>query len=172
MESLIRQNVTVDRLVAHVMKLEAFDSVYEKPPVSLFQDCFQELKAADTIPKVFLILKNYFSFFNYEIIEHIIKKLGTESDMTNLQSYKDMFDQYVNRRVFECRPQFGPVSRTDCSNIILKLDSRYDNYTAAAIKAFLHKLSEVLCVSSQGVLRLCEVEKGCIQLTIQVPLFV
>ena len=37
---------------------------------------------------------------------------------------------------------------------------------------FRHKLSEILRVSSQGVLRLCQVEKGCFQLTFQVPSFV
>ena len=36
---------------------------------------------------------------------------------------------------------------------------------------FRHKLSEILRVSSQSILRLCRVEKGCFQLTFQVPSF-
>ena len=160
--------------MSHVMTLVAFDPdpVYKKPQASLFQDCLQKLEAADTIPKVFLVLNNYFSFFNYDIIEHIIETLGTKNDHDNLQSYKEKFDQYARRRIYECGPQFGPESGRDHADIFVKLDSRYDNYTVAEIKGFCHKLSETLHLSSKGVLRLCRVEKGCFQLTFQVSSFV
>ena len=171
-ESLIRQNVSLDRLVSHVMTLGAFDPVYIKPQVPIFQECRKELKTADSIPKIFLVLQDYFSFFNYDIIEHIIKVLGTDKDKAELQCYKIKFNQYVRRRIYECQPRFGTESETDHPNIFVKLDSRYDNYTGAEIKRFCRKLSETLHVLPQGVLRLCRVEKGCIQLVFQVPSFV
>ena len=171
-KSFKRQRVSLDDLVSHVMTLGAFDPVFKKPQVPLFQYCFQELKAADTIPKVFLVLKDYFSFFNYHIIEHIIKELGTEEDKAELQRYKDDFNQYVKRRIFECRPEFGPINDVHHADIFVKVDAQYENYTVAEIEVFRHKLSEILRVSPQGVLRLCRVEEGCFQLTFQVPSFV
>ena len=93
-KSLIRQNVSLDELVSHVMTLGAFNPVFKQLQVPLFQYYFQELKTADTIPKIFLVLKDYFSFFNYDIIEHIIEVLGTEEDKANLQRYKSNFEQY------------------------------------------------------------------------------
>ena len=138
----------------------------------MFHHCFKELKAADTIPKVFLVLNDYFSFFNYHIIEHIIKALGTHEDKARLQEYEDDFSQYAKRRIFECLPEFGPVSDAGHADIFVKLDSQYDNYTVAQIEGFRQKLSKILCLSSQGTLRLCRVDKGCIQLTFQVPSFV
>ena len=171
-ESLIRRNVSHDKLVSHVMTLGAFKPVVKEPPVPLFQYCFQKLEAADTIPKIFLILKDYFSFFNYHIVEHIIKMLGTKEDITRLQRYKERFNQYAKRRIFECWPEFGPVSDADHADVFVKVDSQYENYTVAEMKVFCHKLGEILRVSSQGILRLCRVEKGCIQLTFQVPSFV
>ena len=77
------------------MTLGAFDPVFKEPQVPLFQYCFKELKTADTILKVFLVLKDYFSFFNYDIIEHIIKVLGIEEDKANLESYKSTFNRYA-----------------------------------------------------------------------------
>ena len=171
-KSFQRRCIPLDELVSHVMTLGAFDPVFKEPQVPLFQYCFQELKAADTIPKVFLVLKDYFSFFNYHIIEHIIKELGTEEDKAELQRYKADFDQYAKRRIFECLPEFGPVSDADHADIFVKLDSQYDNYTVAQIEGFRHKLSDILRVSSQNILRLCRVEKGCFQLIFQVPSFV
>ena len=150
------------------MTLGAFDPVFKNKEVPLFHHCFQ---AADTIPKIFLVLKDYFSFFNYHIIEHIIEELGTEEDKAELQKYKEHFNQYANRRIFECPPDFGPVSDTDHADIFVKVDSQYENYTVAEVVRFHQKLSEILHVSSQGILRLCRIEKGCFQLMFQVPSF-
>ena len=60
----------------------------------------------------------------------------------------------------------------DNADIFVKLDLQYENYTVIEIEGFRHKLSEVLRVSTQGVLRLCRVDKGCFQLMFQVPSFV
>ena len=146
--------------------------MFKEPQIPAFRHYFEELKAADTIPKVFMVLNDYFSFFNYHIIEHIIKALGTEEDKADLQRYKKDFNQYAKRRIFECLPEFGPVSDADHADIIVKLDSQYDNYTVAQIGGFCHKLSDILHLSSHGILRHCQVDKGCFQLMFQVPLFV
>ena len=138
----------------------------------VLQHRLQELKAANTICEVFLVLNEYFSFFNYQLLQHIIKSLGTEEDKAGLQRYKEDFNQYAKRRVFECLPEFGPISDADHADIFVKLDSQYDNYTVAQIEGFRHKLSEILRVSFQGILRLCRVDKGCVQLMFQVPSFV
>ena len=171
-ESLISQKASPDNLVSRLMTLGAFKPVFKEPQVPLFQFCFEKLEAADTIPKVFLVLKDYFSFFNYHIIEHIIEELGTEEDKTRLQGYKEYFNWYAKRRIFECLPEFGPVCDTDHADIFVKVDSQYDNYTVAEMEVFCHKLNELLRVSSQGILRLCRVVEGCFQLTFQVPSFV
>jgi len=154
------------------MTLGTFEPVFKEPQVPVFCHCLKELKAVDTIPKVFLVLNDYFSFFNYHILEHIIKALGTKKDKARLQRYKVDFYQYAKRRIFECLPEFGPVSDADHADVFVKVDSQYDNYTVVQIEEFRQKLSKNLCVSSQGILRLCRVDKGCFQLMFQVPSFV
>ena len=171
-KSFQRRCVPLDDLVSHVMTLGAFDPVFKESQVPLFQYCFQRLETADTIPKVFLVLKDYLSFFNYHILEQIIEELGTEKDKAELLNYKEDFKQYAKRRIFECLPEFGPVSNIDHADIFVKLDSQYDNYTVAQIEGFRHKLSDILRVSSQNILCLCRVERGCFQLMFQVPSFV
>ena len=138
----------------------------------MLQFCLERLEAVDTIPEVFLVLKDYFSFFNYHIIEHIIDELGAEEDKTRLQRYKEYFNWYAKRRIFECLPEFEPVNDASHADIFVKVDSQYDNYTVAEIEVFCHKLGGILRVSSRGILHLCRVEEGCLQLTFQVPLFV
>ena len=150
------------------MTLGTLKPVFKGPTIPAFHFRLKELTSANTIYEVFLVLNDYFSFFNYHIIEHIIKALGTEEDKAKLQKYKEDFDQYAKRRIFECLPEFGPVIDADHADIIVKVDSQYDNYTVAQIEGLCHKLSEVLKVS-QGILRLCRIDKGCFQLMFQVP---
>ena len=116
-------------------------------------------------------LIDYMSFFNYHLIEHIINVLGTEVDKAELKKYKANFQQYAKRRVYKCPPQFGPVSEVGHADIFVKIDSRYENYAITEIDDFCQTLNDLLGVSSQCVLHLCWVEKGCFQLTFQVPLF-
>ena len=171
-KSLIKQNVLLDLLVSHVMALGTFDPVFKEPQVAVFCRYFKELKAADTIPKVFMVLNDYFSFFNYQVIEYIVKELGTEKDKAVLQTYKENFNQYAKRRIFESLPKLGPVSGTDHADIFVKLDSQFDSYTVAEVVQFRRKLSKIFCVSCQGILRLCRIVRGCFKLMFQVPSFV
>jgi len=158
-KSLKERCVPVDELVSCVMVLGVFDPVFKEQQLPVFHHYSKELKSADTIPKVFMILNDYFSFFNYHIIEHIIKNLGTAKDEANLQRYKENFNQYAKRRIFECPPEFGPVSNIKHADIFVIVDSHYDRYTIAQIEEFRHKLSEIIHLSSQGVLDLCRVVK-------------
>ena len=171
-ESLIRRNVSPKKLLSHVMTLRTFGPVFKEPQVPMLCHRFKELKDANTIYDIFLVLNDYFSFFNYQLIEHIIKALGTRNNKAKLQEYKKEFNQYAKRRIFECLPEFGTVIDANHADIFVKIDSHYKNCTVTQIERFRHKLSEILCISSQGILKLCRVDEGCLQLMFQVPSFV
>ena len=164
--------VPLDNLVSHVMSLGAFDPVFKESQVPVFHHRFEELKAADTVPKVFMVLNNYFSFFNYHILKHIIEELGTEKDKERLKTYTEDFNQYAKRRIFECPSELGPESDAGHTDIFVKLDVEHENFTVAEIELFRHKLSEIVHISSQGILCLCRIDKGCFELIFQVPSFV
>ena len=168
MRSLMRRGVTVDELLSHLTILETFDPVKKEPKST---NCYADVMNAQTIPKVFIALSNYLSFFNYDIIGQIIIELGTEEDKRELQKYKDHFKVYAKRRIYECLPQVGPVSETDHADIFVKVDSHYESYTVVELQDFQNRLCELFHISSQGILRLCRVEKGCFQLMFQVPYF-
>jgi len=172
LKSLEERNVTVKNFITHIKALGTYKPVFKDSKVPIFQERLKDLENAEDISAIFQILYDYMSFFNYHIIEHIISVLGTETDNTRLQSYKASFQQYAKRRVWECPSQFGPVGEAGHADIFVKVDSEYEIYTVAEIEEFRQTLSELLNVSTQGVLRLCQVEKGCFQLMFQVLSFV
>ena len=141
-------------------------------PLPLLQTFFHELRNAESIEDVLWVIRDYFSFFNYHVVEHIVNVLGTEQDRAELQNYKKEFDEYSKRRVYECSTPYGSKSSADHADLVLKVDSAYEDFTVKELKKFEYRLTKIFCVSPQSVLRLCEVEEGCLQLIFQVPSFV
>ena len=171
-ESLCERKVSVEKLVTHLLSLHAFDPVYKDSQKPALQAFFQDLQNAGSIERVLYIIKDYVSFFNYHVIEHIVNELGTDQDKVELQNYEKEFDQYSKRRVYECPPLYGSKSDADHVNLVLKVDSVYEEYTVKELKRFEYRLSRIFCVSPQSVLHLYRVEEGCLQLIFQVPSFV
>ena len=130
-----------------------------------------QLRNAGSIEDVLFIIRDYVSFFNYHVIEHIVDGLGTDQDKAELQNYKKEFDQYSKRRVYECPPDYGSKSSVGHVDLVLKVDSVYEEFTVKELKKFHYRLSKLLHIS-QSVLRLCQVEEGCLQIIFQVPTFV
>ena len=171
-ESLCERNVPVDKLVTHLLSLGAFDPVHKESQKPALQTFFQELRNARSIEDVLYIIRNCISFFNYHVIEHIVNELGTDQDRAELQNYERNFDEYSKRRVYECPPVYEPKSDADHVDLVVKVDSVYEEFTVKELKKFQYRLSRVLHVSPQSVLHLCKVEKGCLQLIFQIPSFV
>ena len=171
-ESLCKQNVPVGKLVTHLLSLGAFDPVYKDSQKPVLQTFFQELRSAGSIEDVLYIIREYISFFNYHVIEHIVNELGTDQDKVELRNYKEEFDEYSKRRVYECPPVYGSNSNADHADLVIKLDSVYEEFTVKELKNFQYRLGRVFRISSQSVLRLCRVEEGCLQLIFQLPSFV
>ena len=167
-KSLCEQNVPVDKLVTHLLLLDAFDPVSKATQKPALQTFVQELHNAESIEKVLYIMKDYFSFFNYRVIQHIVDGFGTDQDKVELQNYKKAFDEYSKRRVYECPPDYGSKSDSDHVDLIFVLDSVYEKFTLKELKKFEYRLSRIFCVSPQSVLRLCQVEEVYFQLNLQV----
>jgi len=92
-KSLIQQSVTVQELIRILIYSGAFQpSVVHKP---ILEEKLEELRKAESIDDVFYILRHYVSFFNYDIVKHIINELGSAED----QTYKVELDKHS---VFEC----------------------------------------------------------------------
>ncbi len=164
----IKQDITVQRFVCLLGGLDAFQPTLRKKP--LLEECMEELQAADSVYKVFLILRGYMSFFSYYIIEYIIDTIGTQQDKENLRSYTTKLTEYSRRSVFEC-PTFS-LARKDQANLVVKVEGiNIEKYNVIHLAVFKSRISKVIKVKKY-TLRLCTVEKGCVQLTFQMPHFV
>ena len=165
-ESLKQRKISVQEIVCHLVGLSPSPPAYKDLNLPTFRRKLPELTNAKTVDAAMLVIGNYCSFFNYYMIEHIIKKLGTRQDNKNLEKYKKEFSEYAERHVFESPSEVGTVSE-GLANMLVTLDETYESYTLKYLELFIGNLRKILNVSSNAVFKLCQIDPGSLRLTFQ-----
>ena len=130
------------------------------------------LREAENTDKVMLCIGDYCSFFCFEMLECIIDNLGTKQDKLNLDEYKEEFQKYAKRHVFEWPSEVGKMSEEGHADMFVTLDDAYKNCNVSNLHLFVKKLQDILNISSRSGLKLCRIEPGSIKLTFQLPMCV
>ena len=173
-QSLTSRSISKDRLVSCLMGLNCLTKVYNGGNQAMFRK--QRRKFDDpsaTIDTVWQVIGEYFSFFDYDILELIADTLGDDSDNQNFAQYKEDFETYVRRRVIIDETSSGNDCESNGENttMLVVLDSSYDECEIGHLKSLQIKLSKVLNLNN-GILQLCKVKEGSVQLVFQIPNFI
>ena len=119
------------------------------------------LDESESIAEIFGRLSKYFSFFNYSIIKLIVSKLNSTAIIKKLKKYKEAFREYSKLRICEC-PAGAFGSREDKEKVyVLKTEMKLNN----SLEEYEKLQFEMNKVLGGKLLRLIDVEEGCVQLT-------
>ena len=129
-----------------------------------------QIKSSDTIPDMFLTVKdgNYWSFFNYELLETIIHSFCERTPLVGeLNNYISEFRFYCKRRLSEVPRESLKLNSEEMdqqSIFYVKMDETFciEETNLEMIKDIQCKLQVILKVET---LQLVNVESGCIELT-------
>ena len=171
-KSLVKHNITPKELADVLMDVRGCQPLAKNSKhSSLLEDRYDELRRAEDIAGVFVILRDYSSFFNHDLIAFIVDIVGTEKDQQNLASYREKFAAYCKRHVFEC-PSFSEKSNK-LTSFVLKVDQRMSLsesgiFTAESLLHFKSKVAEMFDVTKYS-LKLCSVQEGCLEIHFQTP---
>ena len=167
-KSLWGEKVTVSVLVRHLECLGFIKPTFKDAGLSPLRHQLPKLADSKTVDDVMSVIKDYCSFFNYHMLEHIIDEFGTSKDKENLAAYKQDFEEYARCCVIEGPLEVGKMSESS-SNMFVTLDDSFDNCTLSHLNVFIADLRKVLNISSDVDLRLCYINRGSIKLTFQLP---
>ena len=159
-DSLKKQNVTPEDISSKLMCCPTYEPQIGNSK-TLLVDCLEEIKQAKSIDGAFFVMRSYFSFFNYELIQHIIQAYRLET--TDLLKYEKELKEFCERRVYEF-PQgdYGTMNSSDCK-LIVHLDSEFEKFTLNSLRTFRHRLCEIIGYSGPEV-RLINVKKASVKL--------
>ena len=166
--SLNTQGIHPKDLAVCVLSLQA---IVHKPLLTKDED---KILSAESVSDILLTLMPYVSFFNYEVLKHIINDLGTDEDRKNLKFYEDSFHDFCKKNVFEVPPNvYGLTSSAHESLFAVKVMEAVPNesITVSTVLSVRRKIAEILEVNT-SCLYLLRVDKGCIQLVFLIPAFV
>ncbi len=152
------------------MDVSCYTQVFKGRNQCLFREKREDLRKATDIYDVWNVIRGYFSYFSYGLIEHLTDLLGSKEDKDNFTVYLKEFEEYARRRI-RYPTKFGSGSRDDSTEMVVKLDSTYDKCELLYLKQFEENLSKILKVDANRLL-LRGINEGCIQLVFEVPFFI
>ena len=188
-----KQGLTPKDIADHLEDFPELEPVYSdtnKPPFN--EKIVEEIRNKTTLVDVFRILLGYCSWFNYRLIENLIKTFCAKSQdvKEELEVFKASFSEYSERRVFAVVPsaesseretevrekvvhiaEFGSDRKCDVKKFILKMDKRWKKITVKELERIIINVAGILRVNKR-TLYLRTVEKGCFQMTFLIPEFV
>ena len=171
-QSLTSRSISKDKLVSCLMGLNCLTKVYNGENQTMFRK--QRRKFDDpsaTIGTVWNVIGDYFSFFDYDILELIADTLGDDSDRQNFAKYKEDFQAYGRRRLIIDKTSLHNDCESNGENTkkLAVLDPSYDDCEIGQLKRLQIKLSQVLNI---GILQLCRIKEESVQLVSQSSNFI
>ena len=168
-KSLKERKIQKTELLCHLVGMGPMKPTYNDLSLPPFRCQLPGLKSAKNSDDVMLVIGYYCSFFDIQMLECIINKVGAEQDKKNLSQYMEEFNQYAQRHVFECPSDIGKVSKEEHVNMFVILDETYDKCTVSRLQLFVVKLRDILNISPGDGLKLCQITPGSLRLMFQLP---
>lgn len=150
-------------------EIKIFLQLFVKPMSTSELDKASDLDRADSMNKVFWFISKHTSWFNFEILEEVVKKFGDEEEKKLLSNYiSGTLTPYLKRSIFEIPPDSFPSqsNHSVCSLVCLKLPD--DLFPSGSdIKLIQLKLAKRIGFNPSN-LQLCFYESGCIELNFEI----
>ena len=122
-KALKRNNHTPKSITEYIEGLEAFyrSRSSEEPPVPIYKQYLEQLRAASGIEDVFVIIREHYSYYNHHVILEMMHSLGGhQTDRRREQMFLEKFNYYARRKVIECPKLYAlPSTSGYCTMIVL-----------------------------------------------------
>ena len=141
--------------------------------VSADKSQFEDLTKSIDIDAVFIVLHKQMSFFNYEIIKYIVKRLGDGQDKERLKLYMESFKVFCKRRIFEVPPCIYGSNQISHGKKLFVITCEKELYCSLnAIKGVQHKLAKLFGIKPSLNLHLKCIDEECLIMVFSIPDFI
>ncbi len=170
--SFSQRNVDLSKLKIYFSSLEY---VKARVPTAnaaderLFNPILEKINKAETITDLFGLLANFWSWFNYRLLERTSKKFGCENEIDLFAKYLDKLKNFLKRYVYEMPSSVHhPKKLKGYTSLSCKLSDSIRKAKASDIQLIQSGLERVLEVDSLTLV-LTSIKTGCVELVFMVP---
>ena len=161
------KGVETSDLRSYLLNMNSFFRDDKQKPV-LFSDLENELKVAENIDEIFMMISKYASFLNYDIFQSIIKDYEIDKNRDELKYVKHL-KEYVNKHklseFIDINPKLKEFDKG--KKIILKIDIE-TTCSITHIVDIRKSLARILGLKKSAV-RIYDVKEGCIMVMLLIP---
>ena len=123
----------------------------------------------DSLEEIFVILSDYWSFLDYDLLKSIVKNFGNEDEESKIEGYQKELQLFCDRKVSEVPKEFIQ-KRLEHINVheevIIKL--KLDDPRLRDITDLKAKLCDVMDIEP-AKLQIIDVRKGCVEIIFLIP---
>ena len=171
----VEERIPLRKLTGSILALGAYEPAPEEQDQSLLNEHREEIKMAESVSEIFIILSAYWNYLNYEILEYIVELYGTSDDARRLKDYDEELQTFCKRRIFELSLPESSNSTDNALNtrqkkFFVKLNVR-DDLTCKDLLRIRGRIAQILKVNV-AILLIERIDPGCVQLTFLIPKFV
>ena len=111
---------------------------------------------------LFRKIGKFMSFFDYNTLENLIDKYGSDSIKKRLKKYEGTFEDFSKRRVIECPSNAFGESKKSEKVVKLISDKVLDDLTVAGLRKFKQRVYRIL---GYKLIKVVNVEGGSVTIT-------
>lgn len=150
--------------------LDALVLVLKRDDVLVFEEHDPELASAKDISQVFHVIRPHCSYFNFEMLQTIIRLLGSKHDKQILEKYIQAFSNYC--KAMPCAEKICGTAQANSkrTKLIFKLQFNREEFKTDQMQSIKITIAHHLRIQTSS-LYLRHITEGCVELEFLVPTF-
>lgn len=165
-----RDGMSLQQLKNCLLSLEGMDPAYSGVRCGMLEDRREEIEGSVSTLRLFCVVYDYCSWFNYYIMERIVSDLadkygwpGDEFE-DRLATFRAVMEDYCRRRVVECPSVSSSFNDPSCRFFRLRMRRDHASLSALNVRDLHFTFARILRLHVYA-LKLCHVGNGSVHLT-------
>lgn len=167
----LKERVATEDLIQTLLKHCTVYVTGTQQNPSLLQEHGDALKNVQSIKEVFYVINEYYSYFNYELLQMIVEVHGSPEDKKRMQRYLVDFSRYCKKvPCVEFHDESPTSKHPKKAKLKFKLEFKKESLKLDNIREIKRQIAKILNIRS-SVLYLASIKDGCTEITFLIPTF-
>ncbi len=162
-KSLKRREIRPQELSAFLLSFQSRRGSLKRNGSLFISSCQLELNTADTIDAVFVIVSQFWSFLDYNLLENVVDEFGDDSDKEKFADYIKALQDFLS----DWRVVPHKIKRSECPTTAVKLCFKLDG-DSLPYRDIRASIARIFKVHVENVL-IESIDNGCTKLVFLLP---
>lgn len=166
------RNIDIAKLKIHLSTIE-YIKVRSLPTENreqqLLNPILDRIKSSQSVSDLFILLANFWSWFNYRLLERLLKRFGNHNEKHLLEEYVSKLKHFLQRYVYEMPSSIhSPKTLDSFTKFRAKLSDKMKSAKAEELPMIQAGFARILGIDVHALI-LTTITSGCVELEFLAP---